>query len=58
MKLQTLIYAPNNDLLKRLDDFLYQPSDIIIINDVEYYQWNEYDSFEDGLLVRKICLKQ
>lgn len=58
-KTQTLIMLPNHDVAKRLDDLLYQPLNCIIINDVEYHKWNQYDEFDcEGCLVRKIWLKE
>ena len=58
-KTQTLIIYPNGDVAKRMDDFLYQPLECIIIKDIEYNKWVQYDEFycEDWLL-RKIRLKQ
>jgi len=56
MKTQTLIYDSAWALLIRLDDILYQPGDVIIIDGKEYQEWNIADEFEE-YLVRKICLK-
>ena len=58
-KTQTLIMLPNGDVAKRIDDFLYQTLDFIIINDTEWHKWRQYDEFDcEGWLVRKIWLKQ
>lgn len=56
MKLQTLIYSENENLLKRMDDILYEPKDVIIIDNEQYEKWLIYDEFEDWL-VRKIYLQ-
>ena len=58
MKTQTLIIYPNDDVALRMDDFLYQPKRCIIINNNEYFEWEQYDDLdESGILVRKILLK-
>ena len=58
-KTQTLIIHPNGDVAKRMDDFLYQPLECIIIKDIEYHKWVQYDEFDcEDWLVRKIRLKQ
>ncbi len=58
-KTQTLIMYPNGDVAKRIDNFLYQPLNAIIIDDVEYHKFNIYDEFDcEGWLIRKIWLKQ
>lgn len=57
-KIQTLIMLPNGDVAKRIDDFLYQPLNCVIINDIEWYKWRIYDEFDcEDWLVRKIWLK-
>jgi len=50
---------PSGEIVKRIDNFLYQPLNTIIINDIEYHKFNMYDEFNcDNWLVRKIWLKQ
>jgi hypothetical protein len=58
MKTQTLIFTPEGNVAVRIDDFLYQPSSTIIVNDKQYDKYNQYDEIGlDGWLVRKIELR-
>lgn len=59
-KTQTLFIYPNGDIAKRVDDFLYQPiNKVIIIEDREWDIKRQYDEFDwEGWLVRKIYLTQ
>jgi len=55
-KIKTRIYL-NGDVIKIIDDFLYHPLECIIIKDIEYHKWTQYDEFESDYLVRIIKLK-
>jgi hypothetical protein len=58
-KTQTLIILPDGEVVKRIDNFLYQPLNCIVINDKEWHVWNQYDEFDfDGWLIRNIWLKR
>jgi hypothetical protein len=46
-----------NEQIKTMHGMLYQPTTSIIIDNIEYDNWCQYDDFE-GLVVRKICLKE
>lgn len=58
-KTQTLIKDLDGNVVKRIDGFLYQPLNTIIIEDVEWHEWKQYDEFDcNGCLVREIWLKE
>lgn len=59
-KTQTLIYFPNGDVAKRIDDMLYEPiSDILMIGGKTYVIKLKYDEIDyDGWIRRYITLKE
>lgn len=59
LKTQTLIKDKNDNIIYRWDDFLYEPSNTIIINNNVYENWEQYDEISkitSGWLVRTIIL--
>ena len=57
MKTQTLIYYPNGDIAQRIDDFLYEPRDILIIKHTYFKIRKVRDEIDiENCLVRKIYL--
>jgi len=58
MKTQTLFFYPSYFVLKRVDNFLYEPRDFLIIENVKMKVVNVVDEIDcDGWLVRKIYLE-
>ena len=58
MKIQTLIYHVDGSVVLRIDNYLYQPKDVIILEGNEYQEWDQYDELDgNGWLIRKIRLK-
>lgn len=50
---------PNGEVYKIMENFLYQPASVIIVDEFEHNKFNMYDEFNcDGCLVRKIWLKE
>lgn len=58
-KLQTLILESSGNVVKRIDDYLYNPLyDVIIIKGIKYRIYRKYDEIDiDGWLVRKLYIK-
>ena len=58
-KMETVIILPNNMVTSRIDGYLYNPVNCIIIDDVEYHKWTQYDEISsEGFILRKIWLKE
>ena len=59
-KTQTLIYYPDGNVAKRIDDFLYQPiNDELIIKGKVWKIFKKSDEIDvEGWLVRKLELSQ
>lgn len=55
-KTQTIIVYPDGCIAKRMDDFLYQPVQLITVNGVEYRDFTVTDEFDEDMLLRKIRL--
>lgn len=57
VKLRTEILDENEELVRTLEDILYQPDFSIFIGAVEYHDWMISDTVEENLIERTIFLE-
>ena len=56
MKLKTLFFDTQSELIKTINDFLYHPVSAIEIDGEIWNNWSVVDEFENNTLTRSIYL--